>query len=155
MVVPCKRSIFLLSSAMMLCSSVMRSSYRSVVRSWTSSCSLMRWDCSHWDGENKTGVQMRWSTCRQMALSLWPQTIMTSTLSKHMLAHWPGIPEGASTVEFYHASGDIWVLAFPAFILSLGKDSSAILYCTHLLQTLVLILYSKNNSILLCNKHLF
>ena len=53
MVVPCKRSIFLLSSAMMLWSSVMRSSYRSVVRSWTSSCSLMRWDCSHWNQENK------------------------------------------------------------------------------------------------------
>lgn len=60
MVVPCNRSIFLLSSAMMLWSSVIRSSYRSVVRSWTSSCSLMRWDCSHWGQENRTDMKMSW-----------------------------------------------------------------------------------------------
>lgn len=70
MVVPCKRSIFLLSSAMMLCSSVMRSSYRSVVRSWTSSCSLIRWDCSHWIQESKTEMPMSCCTYRLVILKV-------------------------------------------------------------------------------------
>lgn len=107
MVVPCKRSIFLLSSAMMLWSSVMRSSYRSVVRSWTSSCSLMRWDCSHWDQENKTEVPMSGHTYGGVTLNFMVSNHHNLNVghapNKHRHAHQSGIPEATTTVKFYNA----------------------------------------------------
>lgn len=120
MVVPCKRSIFLLSSAMMLWSSVMRSSYRSVVRSWTSSCSLMRWDCSHWDQENKTEGPMSWRTYGWMIPSFMVSSHhslnIEHTPNKHMPTHWPESQKPQHQLTF------IISFAFVAFILSLrGK----------------------------------
>lgn len=117
MVVPCKRSIFLLSSAMMLWSSVMRSSYRSVVRSWTSSCSLMRWDCSHWDQENKTEVPMSWLILNFM-VSNYHNLNIEHPPNKCMPAHWPGIPETTTAAKFYNAlpslpAGPPWTKSLP------------------------------------------
>lgn len=137
MVVPCKRSIFLLSSAMMLWSSVMRSSYRSVVRSWTSSCSLMRWDCSHWDRENKTQVPMSWHTYRWVILSFMasnhPNLNVEYAPNKHTPAHWPWIPED-TIAELYKAPGaHLSLFTFLALICSLGKGPSAIAHYPHLL----------------------
>lgn len=121
----------------MLWSSVMRSSYRSVVRSWTSSCSLMRWDCSHWDRENKTQVPMSWHTYRWVILSFMasnhPNLNVEYAPNKHTPAHWPWIPED-TIAELYKAPGaHLSLFTFLALICSLGKGPSAIAHYPHLL----------------------
>lgn len=119
MVVPCKRSIFLLSSAMMLWSSVMRSSYRSVVRSWTSSCSLMRWDCSHWNQENKRERAMSGHTYRLVILSFIASVHHNfnneHAQDKTYACSLTSNPERHTEVQFYNVN--IRVLAYHPFSL--------------------------------------
>lgn len=103
----------------MLWSSVMRSSYRSVVRSWTSSCSLMRWDCSHWDQENKTEVPVSWRTYGWVIVSFMVPSHhnlnMEHAPNKHMPSDWLGIPEATIAADFYH------VFCLCSIHLSLGE----------------------------------